>query len=128
MEMIDLQNRFSSTVVSLAKAPWDEIRIRFENANVDGIPREVYTSSAVFNGVKQELKLPLRTLDILLELQKFKPEGQADHWTWLEFVVVYKTGKYRFDYHYDNPPMIMEQATRLKKMREKASGSPGDSA
>jgi hypothetical protein len=121
MEMIDLQNRFAAMVVSLAKVPWDEIRIRYENANVDGIPREIHTSSTVSNGIKQRLKLPLQTLDILLELQKCKPQGQSDCWTWLEFVIVHKTGKYKFDYHYDNPPMIMEQAKYSKGPAEKSS-------
>ena len=121
MEMIDLQNQFAASVVSLAKGLWDEIRIRYENANVDGIPREVYSSSIVANGVKQRLTLPLRTLDVLLELQKCKPQGQSDYWTWLEFVIVYKTGKYKFDYHYDNPPMIMEQVKYSKGPVEKSS-------
>jgi len=108
MEMIELQNQFAARVARSAKSAWDEIRIHYENAPVEGVPREVYTSTFVHNGARQELKLPLEAIDLLVQLKQSKPQGQAEEWVWLEFFMD-KTGKYKFDYKYDNPPLIMEQ-------------------
>lgn len=91
----------------------DEIRIHYENAPVAGVTREVFTASFLFNGTKQELKLSLEAIDLLVELKKNKPQGQAEEWLWVEFFMD-KTGKYKFDYMYDDPPLIREQVKYAK--------------
>jgi hypothetical protein len=108
MEMIELQNKFAAMVAGRMKSAWDEIRIHYENAPVAGVPREVFTATFLLNGTKQQLKLPLEAIDLLVELKQNKPQGQSEEWVWLEFFMD-KTGKYKFDYKYDNPPLIMEQ-------------------
>lgn len=113
MEMLALQNEFAVRVASSVKSPWDEIRVHYENAEVEGMPREVFTASLRLNGAKQDINLALEALDLLVKLQQFPPQGQAERWTWLEFFMD-KAGKYRFDYKYGNPPLIMEQVKYAK--------------
>jgi len=108
MEMINLQDKFALRVAGLVNIQWDEIRIHYENAEIDGVAREVFTSFFVINGSKQELKLPLDVLDLLEDLKKHKPQGQSQEWTWLEFHIS-NTGKYKFEYKYGMPPLIAEQ-------------------
>lgn len=113
MEMIELQNQFAARVAGAVKSAWDEIRIHYENAPVEGVTREVFTASFLLNGTHQELKLPLEAIDLLVELKQHKPQGQAEEWVWLEFFMD-RTGKYKFDYRYENPPLILEQVKYSK--------------
>lgn len=108
MEMIELQNRFAARLTGSVKQPWDEIRVHYENAEIGGLHRVVFTSVLLVHGARQDLNLQLEALDLLEELKQCKPQGQADEWVWLEFIID-KTGKYKFEYKYDNPPLIMEQ-------------------
>ena len=112
MEMVDLQDEFAVLVARSVTSPWDEIRVHYENAEIGGVPREVFSASVLVNGAEQPLKrpltLPLGALDLLAKLQQQKPRGQSQKWVWAEFSID-KTGKYRFDYKYDDPPLIMEQ-------------------
>jgi hypothetical protein len=108
MEMIVLQDKFAARVADSMKSPWDEIQIHYENAEIEGLSREVFTALLFFKGAKQDIKLPLEALDLLIELQKHKPQGPMEAWTWLEFLLD-KTGKYKFEFKYGNPPLIMEQ-------------------
>lgn len=111
--MIDLQDKFAARVAGLVKSPWDEIQVHYENAEMAGVPREVFTASLLLNGAKQSIKLPLDVLDLLLKLKQLKPHGQSEGWVWLEFFID-KTGQYKFDYKYGNPPLIMEQVKYSK--------------
>lgn len=108
MEMIDLQNKFATRIANSMKSAWDEIWIHYENAIVEGEAREVFSASFVSNGVKNSFNLPLDAVDILVDLKRCKPENQADEWLWLEFFID-KTGKYKFDYKYEDPPLIMRE-------------------
>ena len=108
MEMIDIQDQFAALLARSLKVPWDEIQVHYENAKIDEFNREVFTSWRLLDGVKHEIRPSLESIDLLAELQKHKPQGQSDTWLWLEFSIDRK-GKYRFDYKYDNPPLIMEQ-------------------
>lgn len=108
MELIDLQDMFASRVAGSVKSPWDEIRVHYEHAAADGVPREVFTAYLLLNGAKQRLHLPLEALDLLVKMKRLKPDGQSQTWLWLEFTID-KTGKYKFDYQYDKPPLITEQ-------------------
>lgn len=108
MEMINLQNEFASHVADLVKSPWEEIRVHYENAILHGEPREVYSASFRSNGVEHDLDLSLEALDVLLQLKQCKPKNQTDEWVWFEFFID-QTGKYRFDYKYSDPPLVMQQ-------------------
>ena len=108
MKMIELQNEFATRLAGSVKVPWDEIRVHYENAVLYGEPREVYSASFRSNGVEHDLDLSLETLDILLKLKQLKPHNQKDEWVCFEFFID-GTGKYRFDYKYSDPPLIMQQ-------------------
>ncbi len=111
MRMIELQDKFAQGVVDSVRESWDEIRIHYENAVVDGMNHEIYTAAYFLQGVRVgDLDLDLELLDTLVELKGSKPEGQDQEWTWLEFVVNREAGKYRFDYKYDTPPIALEHA------------------
>ena len=107
MKMVDLRNEFATRVASSVKLPWDEIRIHYENAVLYGEPREVYRASFRSTGAEHDLELSLEALDILLELKRCKPQNQEDEWVWFEFFID-KTGKYKFDYKYSDPPLISQ--------------------
>lgn len=104
--MIELQDEFAQGVVDTVQASWDEIRIHYENAVVKGHRHVMHTAGYFHQGVRRDLKLPLELLDVLRALKACKPEGQAEEWTWLEFVVSSATGKYNFDYNYGPPPKL----------------------
>jgi hypothetical protein len=108
MEMLELQNKFAAMVAGRMKSAWDEIRVHYENAPVGNVAREVFTATFMLNGAKQQLKLPLEAIDLLVQLKQSKPQGQTEEWGWLEFFLD-KTGKYKFDFKYDDPPLLMEQ-------------------
>ncbi len=109
MEVFALQDKFATRMASLVESPWDEICVHYENAEIDGISREIFTSSVLIDGAKRELRIPLDAIDTLAQLQQQPPQGQKDKWVWLDFVVD-KHGKYKFDFKYENPPLIMKQA------------------
>jgi hypothetical protein len=108
MEMIDLQNEFATRLASSIKSPWDEIRVHYENAVLYGESREVYSASFRSNGVEHDLDISLEALDVLLKLKQCKPKNQQDEWIWFEFFID-KAGRYKFDYIYTDPPLIMQQ-------------------
>jgi hypothetical protein len=108
MDAIDLQNKFAVCIANSVKAPWDEIRIHYENAEIEGVAREIFSAYMIIEGTKREVEPPLEALDILIEMQQHKPQDQLESWLWVEFLMD-KTGKYRFDYKYDTPPLIMDQ-------------------
>jgi len=87
METIELQNQFAARVARAVKSAWGEIRVHYENVPVEGVPREVFTASFLLNGTKHHLELPLEALDLLEQLKKTKPQGQAEEWVWRSAIV-----------------------------------------
>lgn len=70
--------------------------------------RKIFQATYEIGGDQTPLRLSLDALAILAELQQQRPEGHADPWTWLEFVLD-SAGQYRFEYKYDVPPLVAEQ-------------------
>lgn len=105
MRMIELQDKFVEEIVRSIKVRWDSIHVHYENMTVDGNNREIHTAFYFADGVKHQFSPALDAIDVLLELNDCQPEGQADKWTWVEFVMD-RLGKYGFDYKYDMPPHI----------------------
>ena len=110
MNILELQDKFVVELLRPIKSRWDTIQVHYENMTVDGNNREIYTAMQIVDGERNQFNPTLEALDLLLELKKCKPNGQADEWTWLEFTAE-NTGKYKFDFMYDLPPHI---ATALK--------------
>jgi hypothetical protein len=108
MEMIELQDKFAVRMAGSVKTAWDEIRVHYENAEIHGAQRAVFSAWSMLNGVKHSLTLPLEAMDLLAKLKQSRPEGQSENWVWLEFFMD-NSGRYRFDYKYDAPPLISEQ-------------------
>jgi hypothetical protein len=117
-EMIEMLDEFAILVSRAVRHPWDEIRVHYESVVVEDEPRVVFTSDFVHDGRSDDLKLPLEALDSLAKLQQARPEGQAERWTWLQFSMA-RTGKYKFDYKYDYPPLIKQRVEQAKAWTDK---------
>ena len=111
MEMIDLQDKFAISIANSVKVPWQEIRVHYENANIEGAQHEIFTAHYFADGSKQGLRIPLDVLDLLLKLKGHKPEAQQEEWKWLEFGID-SEGQYKFDYKYSDPPLILDEIRR----------------
>lgn len=105
MEMIELQNTIAQELARSVEPAWDSLHFHYENATVDGLNCEIFTAVFFKDGIKSEFTPTLEALDLCLELRNYRPEGQAEEWTWLDCVLE-QTGKYKFDYNYGLPPQI----------------------
>jgi len=108
MEFVDLQDQFATRVTRAATAPWEEIRIHYENIAIEGKARVVYTSEYWRQGVAHDMSLSVEALYLLEKLKSAKTQTQNESWTWLEFSVD-RSGKYHFEYKYSLPPLIQQQ-------------------
>lgn len=109
MEVLELQNEIASRVAQLPQTRWDEIRIHYENAILEGARFEIFTAKFLVNGESRDFSLPLPLLDLLVRLQSIKPTGQDKAWLWTEFTM-HSNGKYRFEFKYSTPPLAAQQA------------------
>jgi len=104
MNTLELQQAFITALLKEAPAAWDRIEIHYEHFEWQGKTFEKYISNTIRSGQATELPLSLEMLDLLVELQRHPPQGQADKWTWLEFTLD-NSGRYAFNYQYGTPPL-----------------------
>jgi len=97
------QRRFIDALVDAVDEDWDRIDLRYACVDAGGESVPTYLAQAVRGGNAEQVHLSADALDALEALQRSRPAGQAEHWTWLEFSID-ATGSFRFDYKYGASP------------------------
>src|SRR2546430_1873153 len=99
MDMIRLQEKFIGEIAGNLDVPWDRIEIHYELFERKGDVMEKYVSQIHHGQQSGPLPLSHEALEVLLALNRCKPDGQAQRWTWFDFTLA-SDGTYRFDYEY----------------------------
>lgn len=104
MDSLDMQKKLVMELVNLVQDPWDAIEVHYEYFVWDGNVMEQYTAVSIAEGLRTTLDLPWALSDLMLEMHDTKPHGQGGSWTSMDLKIE-PTGKYKFDFGYDTPPM-----------------------
>ncbi|HET7457401.1 MAG TPA: hypothetical protein VFJ74_07085, partial [Gemmatimonadaceae bacterium] len=83
---------------------WDRVEIHYEFYVYEGTDLESSTSVSFLGDAWTDLDLSFDALHLMRAMRNAKPEGQAEHWTSMDFRLD-STGKFSFDYGYGIPPM-----------------------
>ncbi|HEX2778337.1 MAG TPA: hypothetical protein VHM30_02490 [Gemmatimonadaceae bacterium] len=102
--LVELQQAFVREVLRCVHVEWERIEIHYEFYVYDGDDLEQSTSNSFHGNVRSDLDLSFDAVDLMLAMRNAKPEGQAEHWTSLDFRLD-SAGKFTFDYGYGLPPM-----------------------
>jgi hypothetical protein len=106
--LVELQEKFIGEVLQAVDDPWDVVEVHYEYFVWKGNVMEQFTAKAQHRGAARSIDLPMAATDLLLEMRDAKPQGQAEHWTSVDFRLE-SDGKYKFDYGYGTPPMAAKR-------------------
>ncbi|MBF5043324.1 hypothetical protein FGE12_13080 [Aggregicoccus sp. 17bor-14] len=104
MSLVELQQRFIREVLAGVDGAWDRIEVHFEYYVWKGDVLRQSTSVSFLDGKESDVDLSFDAFELMCELRNAKPEGQAEHWTSMDFRID-STGKFTFDHGYGVPPM-----------------------
>lgn len=113
MDMIKLQEQFIEELLESAPEDWERIEVHYERYAWGGETSEIYIANSFVGSEKTDLDLTIEALEGLQALQDHPPQGQAEPWTWLKFVLD-DSGRYHFDYQYGVPPLVAREMAAQK--------------
>jgi len=102
--LVELQQQFIQEVVRCIQVEWDRVEIHYEFYVYEEDDLEQSTSVSICGDARTDLDLSFDVVELMFAMRKAKPEGQAEHWTSMDFRLD-STGKFSFDYGYGIPPM-----------------------
>ncbi|MFY9476577.1 MAG: hypothetical protein WAQ08_02735 [Aquabacterium sp.] len=113
MDMIKLQEQFIEELLESTPEDWERIEVHYERYAWSGETSEIYIANSFVGSEKTDLDLTIEALEGLQALQDHPPQGQAEPWTWLKFVLD-DSGRYHFDYQYGVPPLVAREMAAQK--------------
>lgn len=114
MSMLETQKKFVTELAGAIPAGWQEVRVHFEYATVEGEQYEKFVAKRFDDGNESQFQfqLPLDALDVLIELNGDIPAGQSEKWTSVD-VAIEASGKFRFDFGYGVPPLVAQSLQKV---------------
>ncbi len=115
MKNTELQD---AVVLGLSKdigSEWDSLSVHYENYSHNGAKMEIYVSSFLTKGLKNDFELSLESCDLLIELQSNMQDSTGSTWSFIDLIAE-SSGKYNFEYGYGMPPLAREQLERAGEL------------
>jgi hypothetical protein len=104
MTPVELQEKFIDEVLRCVRVDWDRIEVHYEYYVWKGNVLQQFTAQSFQGTAATDIDLSFAAANLMQEMRDSKPEGQAEHWTSMDFKLD-GTGKFKFDYGYGLPPM-----------------------